>query len=106
MKKETKDKSNTGPLSNLKVVEFAGVGPAPLGAMMLADLGATVLRIDRTEESGLGLGRPPEFDFALRGRNTVKLNLKDSGDVAIAADLIAQADVLIEGFRPSRTYRV
>ena len=100
MKKETKDKSNTGPLSNLKVVEFAGVGPAPLGAMMLADLGATVLRIDRTEESGLGLGRPPEFDFALRGRNSVKLNLKDSGDVIIAADLVGQADVLIEGFRP------
>ena len=100
MKKETKDKSSTGPLSNLKVVEFAGVGPAPLGAMMLADLGATVLRIDRTEESGLGLGRPPEFDFALRGRNSVKLNLKDSDDVTIAADLVGQADVLIEGFRP------
>ncbi|MEP1767730.1 MAG: CaiB/BaiF CoA-transferase family protein [Sulfitobacter sp.] len=100
MPDQAKQKTNTGPLSNIKVVEFAGVGPAPLGAMMLADLGATVLRIERPHSSGLGLDQPPEFDFSLRGRNTVQLDLKAPRDVAIASDLIAKADVLIEGFRP------
>lgn len=89
-----------GPLFGLRVVEFSGVGPAPFGAMILADLGATVLRIDRTVDAGLGVKRPPEFNFVMRGRNLVKLDLKMSGDLALAESLIDNADVLIEGFRP------
>jgi alpha-methylacyl-CoA racemase len=57
-----------GPLAGIKVVEFTGIGPAPMGAMLLADLGATVLRIDRTEPSELGLQRELRYDLLLRNR--------------------------------------
>lgn len=89
-----------GPLAGLKVVEFAGVGPAPICAMMLADLGAEVLRIERVGPSGLGVERPVEFNFILRNRHAVALDLKRAEDVATALDLVAAADALIEGFRP------
>lgn len=92
--------SPAGPLARLKVIEFAGVGPAPFGAMMLADLGATVLRIERTVAHNLGVERPLESNYVMRGRNSVHLNLKDGDDLAVATDLISNADVLIEGFRP------
>ena len=88
------------PLSGLKVVEFAGIGPAPFGAMMLSDLGASVLRIERAAAAGLGVERPLEYNYVMRGRNSVSLDLKKSDDLAIAADLVASSDVLIEGFRP------
>ena len=60
-----------GPLKSLKIAEFAGIGPGPMAAMALADLGATVLRLDRVEPSGLGIGKPPRFDILLRGRKRV-----------------------------------
>ena len=89
-----------GPLAGLRVVEFAGIGPGPFAAMLLADLGATVLRIDRKEASDLGLKRPREFDYALRNRTTIQLDLKSAQDRETAAQLVDQADALIEGFRP------
>src|SRR4051794_17962655 len=70
-----------GPLAGIKVVEFAGIGPGPFCAMLLADLGATVLRIDRVEPSGLGLNKPPQFDLLLRGRKHVRLDLKSAAGV-------------------------
>ena len=57
-----------GPLAGFRVLEFAGIGPAPLAAMILADLGATVLRLDRPEPGGLGLERPAPFNLANRSR--------------------------------------
>jgi crotonobetainyl-CoA:carnitine CoA-transferase CaiB-like acyl-CoA transferase len=89
-----------GPLAGLKVVELAGIGPGPMCAMMLADLGATVLRIDRTEPSGLGIQRDHRFNLLLRSRKAIPLDLKRPDAVALTLRLIEQADALVEGFRP------
>ena len=67
-----------GPLAGVKVVEFTGIGPGPMCAMLLADLGATVLRIDRPEPSELGLQRELRYDLLLRGRRALALDLKSS----------------------------
>jgi crotonobetainyl-CoA:carnitine CoA-transferase CaiB-like acyl-CoA transferase len=89
-----------GPLAGVKIVEFAGIGPAPMASMMLADMGATVLRIDRTEASGLGVPIPEQFEFTKRSRAAVALDLKRKEAVDVALRLIDGADALIEGFRP------
>jgi alpha-methylacyl-CoA racemase len=89
-----------GPLQGIRVVEFAGIGPAPVCAMLLADLGAMVIRIDRTRPSGLGISRPLRFDVALRGRKSIHVDLKASAGIALALDLVSRADALVEGFRP------
>jgi crotonobetainyl-CoA:carnitine CoA-transferase CaiB-like acyl-CoA transferase len=95
-----------GPLAGIKVVELAGIGPGPLAAMLLADLGASVIRVDRKEPSGNGVARPIEFDLALRNRKSIRVDLKEPGGVALVLDLIAQADALVEGFRPGVTERL
>ena len=89
-----------GPLHGLKVIEMAGIGPGPMCAMLLADLGAKVLRIDRTTPSGLGTPRPPKSNVLLRGREILALDLKKPAAVELTLKLIADADMLIEGFRP------
>ncbi len=89
-----------GPLAGLKIVEFAAVGPAPMCAMLLADLGATVLRIDRVTPVELGSKRPLEYDLLLRNREFVALDLKSAEGQEMAMELVAQADALIEGMRP------
>jgi len=89
-----------GPLAGVKVVEIAGIGPGPLAAMFLADLGATVIRVDRKEPSGLGAPRPVQFDLGLRNRKSIRVDLKDPAAVAMVLELVEQADALIEGFRP------
>lgn len=92
-----------GPLHGIRVVEFAALGPAPMGAMLLADLGAEVLRIERKPTAG---GRPgadlfdPKIDILNRSRRVVSLDLKKPEAIAAALRLIAGADALIEGFRP------
>ena len=83
-----------GPLVGLKIVEFAGLGPAPFCAGLLANLGAEVVRIDRT----LNAGKAPER--LTRGRRSVALDLKQSASIEVALALISKADALIEGFRP------
>ena len=87
--------SRCGPLAGIKVVEIAGIGPGPLAAMFLADLGATVIRVDRKEPSGLGAPRPVQFDLGLRNRKSFRVDLKDPGAVDMVMELIAQADALI-----------
>jgi crotonobetainyl-CoA:carnitine CoA-transferase CaiB-like acyl-CoA transferase len=89
-----------GPLAGVKVVELAGIGPGPVAAMLLADLGATVIRIDRKEPSGLGAPRPLRYDFGLRSRKSIRVDLKEPAAVALVLELVAGADALIEGFRP------
>jgi crotonobetainyl-CoA:carnitine CoA-transferase CaiB-like acyl-CoA transferase len=84
----------------LKIVEFAAVGPAPMCAMLLADLGATVLRIDRVHPVELGSKRPLQYDLLLRNRQTLALDLKSADGRAAAMDVVASADALIEGMRP------
>ncbi|WP_166903535.1 CaiB/BaiF CoA-transferase family protein [Mycobacterium sp. DL440] len=88
---------NHGPLHGIRVVEFAGVGPGPHAAMVLSDLGADVVRIQRP---GLLPVARLNADGMLRGRAVVEADLKDDGDKAAVMDLIARADVLVEGFRP------
>lgn len=95
-----------GPLAGFKVVEFAGIGPGPQAAMVLADLGATVLRLERPVPSGLGLDRPPRLTFLNRGRKSVVIDLKERAGVELALDLVARADALIEGFRPGTMERL
>jgi len=92
--------SASGPLQGLRVIEFAGIGPAPLACMLFADLGADVVRIDRLEASGLGLAMAPRDDVNARGRRSVALDLKQPAGRDAALCLVATADVLVEGFRP------
>jgi alpha-methylacyl-CoA racemase len=84
-----------GPLAGVKVVEFAGIGPGPFCAMLLSDMGAQVVRIDR--KGGRGANK---FDITSRGRRSLALDLKKPEAVEVALKLIAQADALLEGFRP------
>jgi alpha-methylacyl-CoA racemase len=85
----------SGPLVGLKVVEFAGIGPAPFCGMLLADLGADVVRIDRKETVGRS-----QRELAGRGKRSVAIDLKHADGVEAALLLIEKADALIEGFRP------
>jgi alpha-methylacyl-CoA racemase len=95
-----------GPLAGFKIVELAGIGPGPMCAMLLADLGATVLRIDRPGGSDLGLPRPLRYDLLLRGRYSIAVDLKSAAGKTLALNLVDQADALIEGFRPGVTERL
>lgn len=87
------------PLTGVRVVEFAGLGPTPFAAMMLADMGAEVLRIERAWPPAAEPG-PWNRDYLRRGRPTIALDLKSVDGAEVARELIAAADVLIEGFRP------
>jgi len=93
-----KGESEVGPLEGIRIIEIAGIGPGPFCAMMLADMGADVLRIDRAERVTGGKG--PSHDLLNRGRRSVGVNLKSPDGVALVLDLVARADGLIEGFRP------
>ena len=95
-----------GPLHGLKVIELAGIGPAPMCAMLLADQGADVVRIDRLESSGLGVNMAPRFDVHARNRRSLALDLKVEAGLAVLLRLVAASDVLIEGFRPGVTERL
>lgn len=88
-----------GPLAGVKVVEFAGIGPGPFCCMLLADMGADILRIDRAANVDND-PLEPKFNTLLRGRKNIAVNLKSAGGVETALKLCDQADILIEGFRP------
>jgi len=89
-----------GPLSGVKVLEFEAIGPGPFAGMLLADMGADVLLVDRPASSDLGLKRERWMDVMLRGRRSVTLDLKSKNAAATALELVSRADALIEGFRP------
>jgi alpha-methylacyl-CoA racemase len=89
-----------GPLAGIKVLEIAGIGPGPFCGMMLADMGADVVRIDRAVHGqGRDMGRAP-IDVLARGRRSVAVDLKSKDGIAVVLRLVEQADVLLEGFRP------
>lgn len=96
----------TGPLAGIKVLEIASIGPGPMCGVLLADLGAQVLRLDRVEPSGLGIERPAQFDLLQRGKRQLKADLKKPEGVALALALAGHADALIEGFRPGTMERL
>jgi alpha-methylacyl-CoA racemase len=89
-----------GPLKGFRVIEMAGIGPAPFCAMMLADMGAEVIRVDRREKADLGLDRAPAYEVMNRGRKTIAVDIKKPEAVEIVKRLVGDADALIEGFRP------
>jgi alpha-methylacyl-CoA racemase len=95
-----------GPLAGIKIIELAGIGPGPMCAMLLADMGATVLRIERPGPSDLGIDRPLRYNLLLRGRRSVAVDLKSTKGKALALRLVERADGLIEGFRPGVTERL
>lgn len=89
-----------GPLTGLRIVEFAAIGPVPFCAMLLADMGADIVRIDRRQPADLGSLAEPKYQLANRSRKSIALDLKDPADIDVARQLVAKADALIEGFRP------
>jgi alpha-methylacyl-CoA racemase len=95
----------SGPLSGVRIVEIAGIGPGPFAAMLLADLGADVLRVDRAQAVH-GPSDDPHWDLLNRGRRSVGVDLKNPDGVETVLRLVGQADALIEGFRPGVAERL
>lgn len=93
-----------GPLTGVRVLELAGIGPGPFAAMLLADLGADVVRVDRP--GGPGLGIDPAYDLTNRNKRSVIVDLKDPDGPGTVLDLAARADILIEGYRPGVAERL
>lgn len=89
-----------GPLTGIKIVELAGIGPGPFAAMLLSDLGADVIRVDRAQNVSGGDPESPPLDLLNRGRRSIGVDLKSPDGVETVLRLVDQADVLIEGFRP------
>jgi len=89
-----------GPLSGYRIIELAGIGPGPFAAMLLADMGAEVVRVERAQNVRGPAPSTPHPDVLLRGRRNIALDLKHPDGVAALLDLVASADGLIEGFRP------
>jgi alpha-methylacyl-CoA racemase len=89
-----------GPLNGYRIVEIAGIGPGPFAAMMLADMGAEVIRIDRASAVRGPAPDTPHYDVLLRGRRNVAIDLKHPDGIATLLELVESADALIEGFRP------
>ena len=97
----------TGPLAGLKVVEVGSIGPGPFCAMLLADLGADVIRVDRVSGSAL-VGPSDNFRTELlnRGRRSIAVDLKHPGGAEVVLSLVERADVIMEGFRPGVAERL
>ncbi|MGW4033913.1 CaiB/BaiF CoA transferase family protein [Streptomyces sp. NPDC004838] len=98
------DTTRNGPLSGVRVVELAGIGPGPFAAMHLADLGADVVRVDRPGGSGLAID--PAYDLTNRNKRSVLLDIKTGDGPARVLDLVERADILIEGYRPGVAERL
>ena len=100
----TADKPVRGPLTGVRVLELAGIGPGPFAAMLLGDLGADVVRVDRP--GGAGIGIDPAYDVTNRNKRSVLVDLKSPDGAARVLDLAARADILVEGYRPGVAERL
>ena len=96
----------SGPLDGIRIIELAGLGPAPFAGMMLADAGADIIRIDRSERATYPPHTEPHVDLMNRGRRSVAVDLKHPDGVALVLQLVEQADGLMEGFRPGVAERL
>lgn len=103
---ESERSTAQGPLSGLRVIELASLGPGPHAAMMLGDLGADVVRVEAPQSRGLQLGPPGSVDSTLRGRRTVTADLRTAEGLESALSLVDHADVLVEGMRPGVAERL
>ena len=95
-----------GPLSGKRIIEIAGIGPGPFCAMLLSDLGAEVIRVDRASTVADELPDLPSLDLLNRGRRSIGIDLKDPNGVELVLKLIESSDALIEGFRPGVAERL
>ena len=95
-----------GPLAGLRIIEMAGIGPGPMAAMLLADMGAAVIRIERLDPGAPIFPMDARFEVAARGRRSIALDLKHAEALPVLLRLIDRADGLIEGFRPGVTERL
>src|ERR1700710_1174419 len=93
-------KDVTGPLSGYRIIEIGGIGPGPFAAMMLSDMGAEVIRVERAQSVTQGRSVASPRDTLLRGRRNIALDLKHPEGLAALFGLVEEADALIEGFRP------
>ena len=96
----------SGPLHGYRVVEIAGIGPGPFAGMMLADMGAEVIRVDRASAAAGGDAVVPQPDLLARGRRSVAVDLKRPGGAEVVLRLAERADALVEGFRPGVAERL
>lgn len=96
----------SGPLAGIRIVEIAGLGPAPFASMMLADLGAEVIRVDRASSVTGGDPATPPVDLLSRGRRSVGIDLKSPDGIEVLLALVETADALVEGFRPGVVERL
>jgi len=90
----------SGPLQGMKIIEIAGIGPAPFCAMLLADMGADVIRVERANTPETGFEMASRFEVLNRGRRSVAIDLKSPEGVALLKRLVEKADMLFEGYRP------
>lgn len=95
-----------GPLDGIKIIEIAGIGPGPFAAMLLADMGADVIRIDRPKKDGPGIAIPDRANVLNRGRRSIAVDLKSPEGAEVVRKLAAKADGFLEGFRPGVTERL
>ena len=97
----------SGPLTGIRVVEVGSIGPGPFCAMLLADLGAEIIRVDRVADAGpVGPSESHVHELVNRGRRSIKVDLKHPDGPEVVLDLVERADVLLEGFRPGVTERL
>lgn len=95
-----KMEEKSGPLAGLTVIEMAGLGPVPLAGLILSELGARVVRVERLAPQQAFLDQPPQFDVDRHGREILRIDLKRSEGTELLLRLIGKADILLEGFRP------
>src|SRR5947209_12128246 len=95
-----------GPLSGVKIVELAGIGPGPFAGMLLSDMGADIVRIDRAQQVNPATFDKPNLEPLYRGRRSIGVDLKNPEGVELVLRLVEQADALVEGYRPGVTERL
>ncbi|MEI6571752.1 MAG: CoA transferase, partial [Actinomycetes bacterium] len=96
----------SGPLTGVRIIELAGIGPGPFAAMMLADMGADIIRVERAGSVRETLPENIPFDLLIRGRRSIGVDLKSPEGIEVVMRLVESADALIEGFRPGVTERL
>jgi alpha-methylacyl-CoA racemase len=106
MNSKTASIQKPGPLAGVTVVEMAGLGPVPLAGLMLAEMGADVVRIERTNTDRAFLQLPAEYDIDRHGRSILKVNLKQQQGAELVLRLADKSDILLEGFRPGAMERL
>src|SRR5258706_5805693 len=95
-----------GPLAGVKIVELAGIGPGPFAGMLLSDMGADIVRIDRAQQVSPAACDKPNLEPLYRGRRSIGVDLKNPEGVELVLRLVEGADALFEGFRPGVTERL